>query len=204
MKIHSKTLPYKNVTPSSCSQGSITPSLSQICLCTSHVVLYHGCVLLPARRGCCRPAVLLAWRRGALVGGQSQNGSQWEWQVAPGLPDIVTVLLRCGASGPPAGSLGGRRGRLPAEAPFMAAAVRKWLGLQGFEGHGAHGVAGHWARTHRHGYGDVWGGSSECFEEGMGQASVRIYETWARVRRKRSTEREVEGRDEKDVRWKNK
>lgn len=48
-----------------------------------HVVSYHGCVLLPARRGCCHFAVLLAWRRGALVGGQSQNGSQWERQVAP-------------------------------------------------------------------------------------------------------------------------
>lgn len=49
----------------------------------------------------------------------------------------------CGAGSPPAGSLGGRRGRLFAEAPLMAAAVRKWLGLQGLKGHGAHGVAGH-------------------------------------------------------------
>lgn len=49
----------------------------------------------------------------------------------------------CAAGGPPADSLGGRQGRLPAEAPVMAAAVRKRLGLQGLKGHGAHGVAGH-------------------------------------------------------------
>ncbi len=40
---------------------------------------------------------------------------------------------RCDAGGPPAGSLGGGRGRLPAEAPLVAAAVREWLGLQGLE-----------------------------------------------------------------------
>lgn len=49
-------------------------------------------VLLPARRGCCRFAVLLAWRGGAFLGWQSQNGGKWQWQVAPWLPDIVTVL----------------------------------------------------------------------------------------------------------------
>lgn len=64
-------------------------NLSQICLRAS----FCQCVLLPARRGCCHFAVLLAWRRGALVGGQSQNRSQWEWQVAPRLPDIIAVLV---------------------------------------------------------------------------------------------------------------
>lgn len=49
----------------------------------------------------------------------------------------------CGAHGPPADRLGGGRGCLPAEAPLVAAAVREELGLQGLEGHGAHGVAGH-------------------------------------------------------------
>lgn len=47
--------------------------------------------------------------------------------------DDITHL--CGAGGLPAGSLGGRRDRLPAEVPVMAAAVRKWLGLQGLKGH---------------------------------------------------------------------
>lgn len=49
---------------------------------------------------------------------------------------------RRGSGGPAAdGGLG--RGRLPAEVPLVAAAVRQRLGLQGLEGHGAHGVAGH-------------------------------------------------------------
>lgn len=78
----------------------------------------------------------------------------------------------CGAGGLPAGSLGRRRGRLLAEAPVVAAAVRKRLSLQGLKGHGAHGVAGHWARTHRHGYGDVRGESLEVFWGRYGSGTV--------------------------------
>lgn len=92
----------------------------------------------------------------------------------------------CGAGSPPAGGLGGGRGRLPAEVPLVAAAVRKRLSLQGLKGHGAHGVAGHWARTHRHGYGDARGGGSECFEEG-GEDLWNMSEGL----KKRSTEREI-------------
>ena len=50
-------------------------------------------IILPARRGCCHSAVLLAWRRAAFAGGQSQNGGQWEWEVAPWLPDVTVLPL---------------------------------------------------------------------------------------------------------------
>lgn len=56
---------------------------------------------------------------------------------------VDNVSYLCGSSGPPAWGGGGGRGRLPAEAPLLAAAVRERLGLQGLEGHGAHGVARH-------------------------------------------------------------
>lgn len=59
-----------------------------------------------------------------------------------------------GAGGPPADRLGGRGHGLSAEAPVLAAAVGERLGLQGFKGHGAHGLAGHGARTNRDGYND--------------------------------------------------
>ena len=49
----------------------------------------------------------------------------------------------CGSGGPPAWGGGGGRGRLPAEAPLLAAAVRQRLRLQGLEGHGASGLARH-------------------------------------------------------------
>lgn len=86
----------------------------------------------------------------------------------------------CAAGGPPASSGGGRGPRPPAEAPLLAAAVRQRLGLQGFEGHGAHGVAGHWARTNRYCYGDARGGSLECLKEGMeqGKAGGRGARVW--------------------------
>ncbi|KAA8583127.1 hypothetical protein FQN60_015673, partial [Etheostoma spectabile] len=53
---------------------------------------------------------------------------------------VADMTHLCVASGPPASSRGGRRDPPPAEVPLLAAAVRKWLGLQGFEGHGAHGT----------------------------------------------------------------
>lgn len=58
--------------------------------------------------------------------------------VASGEPTHLSA-----AGGPPADGLGGGGGRLPAEAPLVAAAVRERLSLQGLKGHGAHGVAGH-------------------------------------------------------------
>lgn len=49
-------------------------------------------VPLPVRRGRYHSVVFCPCRRQVLVEGQSQKWSQWERQVAPRLPDIITVL----------------------------------------------------------------------------------------------------------------